>query len=327
MLLTSWRRFLANRWFWAAVLLALVMVLPNVVWQAQQGFPFLELQHNGRVTNRNVLLPPAQFILMQAFLANLVSFAIAIAGAAFCLTPPMRRYRALGITAFGFYLLMFALHARDYYLGGIYPFLFALGAVAMEHWFGGRWGWRGVMAYAALAVVQAALIAPTMLPIFSIEGLVRYYKGMPLHRTEPENWKHSEIPDYIADQFGWRERVEMVARYYNSLPPEERAQTAIFGWFYGQAGAIDLFGTPLGLPKAISGHHSYWNFGSRGYHGRSVIWLDGRKSVLDKHCASVTLIGDRASTLMREDHSQAVYHCRGLDYDITDEWRRFRHID
>jgi len=28
---------------------------------------------------------------------------------------------------------------------------------------------------------------------------------------------------WVADQFGWKETVEMVAKYYNALPPEETA--------------------------------------------------------------------------------------------------------
>jgi hypothetical protein len=301
--------------------------LPNVLWQAQAHFPFLELQHQGTVTHRNVVLSPLQFVLAQALLANLVSFAIAVAGAVYCLTPPMRRFRALGFTIVGFFLLMFALHARDYYLGGIYPMMFALGAVGMEHWFGGRWAWRGVLAYTSLALAQWLLMLPTLLPVFSPKGLEAYYKKLPLRRTEPENWKHSNIPDYIADQFGWQERVEMVARYYNALPAGERAQTAILGHYYGQAGAIDHFGPPLGLPKAIGGHHSYWYFGTRGYHGRSVIVMDMPKDALQRHCASITFVGERASPLMREGYNNPIYHCRGLDFDITTEWREFRHID
>jgi len=327
MLLTPWRRYYLSRWFWAGLLLAAIIVLPNVLWQAHAHFPFLELQHHNAVTHRNVVLPPLQFVLAQALLANLVSFAIAVAGIAFCLTPPMRRYRMLGFAILGFFLVMYALHARDYYLGGIYPLMFALGALAMERWFSGPWAWRGVLAFTALAVAQWFTMLPTMLPVFSPARLEAYYKSLPLHRTEPENWKHSNIPDYIADQFGWQERVEMVARYYNALPAEERADTAILGQFYGQAGAIDHFGPALGLPKAIGGHHSYWYFGPHDYHGHSVIFLDMPKSHLDEHCASITLVGERSSPLMREVHNAPIFHCRGLNYDVTAEWYHFRHID
>ena len=39
------------------------------------------------------------------------------------------------------------------------------------------------------------------------------------------------------------------AAVYNSLPPQERARTAIFANSYGQAAAIDFFGPKLSLPN------------------------------------------------------------------------------
>ena len=48
-----------------------------------------------------------------------------------------------------------------------------------------------------------------------------------------------------ADMFGWEERVQLVASYFHSLPPEEREKTAIGAPNYGQAGAINLFGSRL----------------------------------------------------------------------------------
>src|SRR5215470_15102999 len=44
--------------------------------------------------------------------------------------------------------------------------------------------------------------------------------------------------------------VAKVANVYNNLPPPVRAKTAIFGQNYGQGGAVDLFGSKYGLPKA-----------------------------------------------------------------------------
>ena len=72
---------------------------------------------------------------------------------------------------------------------------------------------------------------------------------------------------------------------YNSLPPDVRAKTAIFGQNYGQAGAIDLFGPKYGLPPAISGHQSYFLWGPRGYTGESVIVMAGRQEDLETRFA------------------------------------------
>ena len=197
----------------------------------------------------------------------------------------MRRFRALGWSFVAFLALMFALHGSDYYLAAAYPPMFAAGAVAVERWFQRRWAARRIYAYAGLATLLTALALPSILPVLSPAGTENYCRHMFLQRPEPENLQHSVMPDWVSDQFGWRESVEMVAKYYNSLTPEERAKTAILGNYYGQAGAIDYFGPALGLPQAISGHHSYWFWGPRGYTGESVIVMDPWPNSL-KHCSS-----------------------------------------
>ncbi len=60
---------------------------------------------------------------------------------------------------------------------------------------------------------------------------------------------------------GWREDVTDVARVFNSLSPDKRAQAITIADSYGRAGAIDYYGPKLGLPPAISAVGSYWFFG------------------------------------------------------------------
>ncbi len=325
-LFTSWRRWLANGWMWAGFGVLLLVVLPNLLWQATHEFPFLQLQHFNRVHHRNVILPPFQFLGAQAVLNNPLSFLLALCGLVFFFTPPMRRFRALGWSFVAFLALMFALHGRDYYLAAAYPPMFAAGAVAVERWFPRRWAARSIYAYAALATLLTALALPSILPILSPSGTENYCRHMFLQRPEPENLQHSVMPDWVSDQFGWRESVEIVATYYNTLPPEERAKTAILGNYYGQAGAIDYFGPALGLPQAISGHHSYWFWGSRGYTGESVIVMDPWPDSF-KHCASMVIVGKPQTEWTRPERHPVIYHCRGLDFNLSAEWQRFRHFD
>ncbi|MGD0094872.1 MAG: glycosyltransferase family 39 protein [Terracidiphilus sp.] len=327
MLLSTWRRWLLNRWFWGGIAIALAITLPNILWQVNRHFPFVELQHNINANHRNVILSPLQFVFAQALLVNILSFAFVIAGAVFFFTPPMKRFRALGWTFIAYMLLMYALHAKDYLVTPVYPVMLAAGAVAAERWFANTWTRRFVTAYIVAACALSALMLPTFVPILPIDAFARYYQIMTLHRTEAEHGAHSAIPDYYSADFGWKERVEAVARYYNALPAEERQRTAIFGSFYGQAGAIDHFGPELGLPKAIGSHHSYWYWGSRGYTGASVIVLDGDLDYLQHHCASLTLVADPKVQWAAPGSEKPIYHCRKLDSDLTKEWDTFRHFD
>jgi hypothetical protein len=327
-LLTPWRRWFATRWMWAGISVMLLIVLPDVIWQATHEFPFLQLQHFNRVNHHNVILPPLQFLGAQAILQNPLNFLFALCGTVFFFTPPMRRFRALGWTFIAFLLLMFALHGRDYYLAAIYPPMLAAGAVAVGRWLPGRRAVRGVYVYVGAMVLLTALAMPSILPILPPARTERYCRQMFMQRPEPETMAHTAMPSWIADQLAWREPVELVAKYYNSLPPEERAKTAILGNFYGQAGAIDHFGPALGLPQAISGHHSYWFWGSRGYTGESIIMMDPWENFMNEHCASTTLVGyPPRPEFGRPDEHPAIYHCRGLDFNLTNEWERFRHFD
>jgi hypothetical protein len=99
----------------------------------------------------------------------------------------------------------------------------------------------------------------------------------------------SEMPQHLADQFGWPELVEKVAQVYNSLPPEESARAAIYGSNYGQAGAVDFFGRQYGLPRAISGHQNYFLWGPRGATGEVVITIGEAPEDVAKSFEEVTI--------------------------------------
>ena len=325
-LLTSWRRWFASRWLWTGVAVLGLIVLPNVIWQARHDFPFLQLQHSFKIHHHNVSLPPLQFLGAQAVLHNPLVWVFALCGLVFLFLGSMRRFRALAWTFLAFLVLMFALHGRDYYLAAAYPPMFAAGAVAVESWLRNRWWQRAVDAYVFVAAGLTMIALPSVLPILSPSATEEFCKQMFLKRTEPENLPHTAMPSWVSDQFGWKEPVEMVAKYYNSLPPEERARTAILGNFYGQAGAVDHFGPALGLPRAIGGHHTYWLWGPRGYTGESVIFMDPWPETWE-HCASMTLVGKPETPFARPDEHPAIYHCRKLDLDISKHWEIFRHYD
>jgi hypothetical protein len=129
------------------------------------------------------------------------------------------------------------------------------------------------------------------------------------------------LPEHFGDEFGWPEMTVAVARVYHSLPSEDRAKTAILAKNYGEAGAIDFFGPPLGLPSAISGHQDYWYWGPRDYTGDVIIAMQySREELLKMGCASVEdgpMVGNPYA--MAEEHFQIVV-CRGLRPFLLEQW-------
>jgi len=111
-----------------------------------------------------------------------------------------------------------------------------------------------------------------------------------------------------------------VARAYHSLPPDVQVRTAIFGQNYGQAGAVDLFGSKYGLPKAISGHQSYYLWGPRGYTGESIIVMGDREEVLEKLFAVVEKVARVDHPYSMPDQHFDVFYCRGLKGSLNEFW-------
>ena len=114
-----------------------------------------------------------------------------------------------------------------------------------------------------------------------------------------------------------------VARVYNSLPPEVRAKTGIFGQNYGQAGAIDFFGPKYGLPKAISAHQNYFYWGPRGY-GESMIILDDHQELLEQLFEHVQKAAHVEHPYSMPYQHFDVYYCSGPKTSFEELWPRIK---
>ena len=319
LLLTRERRSLITKEFWIGAAIAFLIFLPNLIWLARHDFPFLELMHNIRQTQRDVVRGPIAFILDQIQIINPILLPLWAGGLIWLLIE--RRFRSLGMIYIFLLAVFIALRGKNYYLSPVYPLLFAGGAVGFEKITAGRGRWSRV-AYAVLVVFSILVLAPTVSPILSPDGAVDYQAKLGIEPPKAENQSTGPLPQYFADEFGWREMAEETARVYNSLSPEERARTAIFANNYGEAGAIDFFGPRLGLPKSICNHQSYWLWGPRDYDGSTVIVLGSDGSGDREHFQTVEAAGHVEHRYSRRDEHFTIFLCRGLAGDLRQFWPR-----
>ncbi len=315
--LTPQRKHLFNRWLWLAGALAFLLFLPNLLWNIQHHFPFLELQENIRRDGRNVSLTFGSFFGQEILAMLPLSAPVWIAGLWWLLRS---RYRALGFAWAIATAIIFAMNPRVYYLFPAFPMLFAAGGVQFENWLERpRLGWIKPV-YCVLMVLMGVLIMPTMLPVLSPEGYIRYVEATHLQQPRIENARLGPLPQLFADQFGWEDMAAAVARVYNNLPAEIRPVTAIFGENYGQAGAIDLFGPKYGLPPAISGHQNYFLWGPRGYTGESVIVMAGNRQDLERKFDFVQTVAHVGHPYAMPYEHIDIFYCRGLKGPLADAW-------
>ena len=194
-------------------------------------------------------------------------------------------FRAVGWTCIGAFMLLLVLHGKSYYIGPIYPTIFAAGAVAFERWLasrtagsdgGARRGDRHSGRFACMAL-------PLELPIFSKETTAVFVSGSGMtSATKTNQGMQLRLPQDYADMLGWPELVKAVAHVYDSLPPEKRAQAVLVGENYGEAGAMEFYGPKLGLPRVVSAAGSYWFFGPGEKPGTVVISLGVTREDLDQ---------------------------------------------
>jgi len=357
LLLTEHRRFLKGKWIWLGALAALVIFLPNLLWLVKHDFPFLELMRNIRHSGRDVARGPIAFIVDQALIVNPILFPLWAGGLLWLFFGKEgRRYRNFG-WAYGAMLVTFiVLKGKNYYLAPAYPILFAAGAVAFERLTvrsptsniqgqvntesagdspadrgssptvrkGVSWV-RGV--YAVAVIVVGAALAPLSVPILSPETYIRYQHALGFEPPKAENQNTGPLPQHFADELGWEDMTRAVAEAYETLSPEERAQTAIFANSYGQAGAIDFFGPKYGLPKAISNHQNYWYWGPREYTGAIVIVLGSDGKGDREHFKTVEVVGRTYHPYSRRDEHFPILLCRGLNQDLHTLWPNIKKWD
>lgn len=317
LLLTRERRFLIAKEFWIGAAIAFLIFLPNLIWLARHNFPFLELMGNIRHSHRDVVRGPIAFILDQVQIMNPILVPLWAGGLVWLLID--RRFRSLGIIYIALLAMFIVLRGKNYYLNPIYPLLFAGGAVAFEKMTATRLKWSRIV-YALAIIGSIVLLAPTVAPILTPENAVAYQVKLGIEPPKAENQRTGPLPQYFADEFGWREMAEETARVYKSLSADEQAHAAIFANNYGEAGAIDFFGPRLGLPKSICNHQSYWLWGPRDYDGSIVIVLGSDGSGDREHFQSVETAGHVEHRYSRRDEHFDILLCRGMSRDLRQFW-------
>jgi hypothetical protein len=323
------RREIAKLWIWIGGAIALLLFLPNVLWQVSHGFPTLEDLRNVQRMGKNVVLSPTEFVGQQIILLHPLLLPIWLVGLVSFLAGRQSRLRALGWTYLLLLGMMIALKAKNYYLAPIYPMLFASGAVAWEGWLERRAWSRGKLwprvAIAVYVIVGSAIFVPAILPIWPPEKLLAYQKRLGLVPEKTEVRHEGPLEQRLGDQFGWEELVGDIARIYRSLPPVERARTGIFASNYGEAGALHLFGPAYGLPSAICAHqnHSFW--GPPAIEPKNLIWLQWRRESIEEKCRSVEQVGEHFHPWGMEEENRPIYLCRGLKAPLKEQWEDLKH--
>ncbi len=235
-LLTPQRRLLLNRHVYLALGVGLLLVMPNLIWQYQHGFPVIHhmtLLAQTQLANVNRVDFLKEQILF--FVGSLFVIAAGLYG--LYVYKPFVPFRLFFFALFFTLAAFVYFRAKGYYAIGIYPIYLAFGSVILSVKIQSVWLRIALIAIPILLFIPLYQVAfPNKRP----EEIVRHperYEQLGLLRWE--DGKNHPLPQDFADMLGWRELAAKVDAAYARSPDPEK--TLVLCDNYGQAGAINYY--------------------------------------------------------------------------------------
>ncbi|WP_337968736.1 glycosyltransferase family 39 protein [uncultured Flavobacterium sp.] len=256
LLLSKQRQVLAKKDLYLALLLGLLLILPNLLWQYNNQFPIVH--HMKELAETQLVNVDRIGFLKDQLLFFIGAFFVILAGLYALLF-----YKAFAEFKFFFTSIVFTLlifiyfKAKAYYAIGLYPIYIAFGAVFLSDIL--KTGWKRFLQPVFIIIPLLFFIPMYNLafPNKSPEYIVKHpekYKKLDMLRWE--DGKDHALPQDFADMLGWKELARKTDSVYATLPNQDK--TLVLCDNYGQAGAINYY-TKKGI-KAVSFNADYVNW-------------------------------------------------------------------
>ncbi|MFC1440186.1 glycosyltransferase family 39 protein [Streptacidiphilus sp. N1-10] len=295
---------------YAGAVIALLVWTPDLIWQWRHGWPQLTMARQISSNSQRVQLLPFQFEASFPLLWIAGWWALA----------RRREFDGYRLLAVGYPVtlaLVLVTGGKPYYATGWAPLLLAAGSVAAVDWL-----WRPDRARTARHT-GTVLLAAVLGVVFSLVEVVAALPVVPVstyHLVQPLNAENGET-------VGWPELTATVAGVYRALPSAaDRSGATLIAENYGEAGALDHYGRPLGLPTPYADHDGYADFGTPSGDGPSIM-VGFEPEQLTGYWGSCTLAAriDNGRGLDNQEQHKQVLVCRDRLLPWPDLWKRLRH--
>ncbi|WP_343696916.1 glycosyltransferase family 39 protein [Flavobacterium sp.] len=250
-LISKQRKIFAEKQLYFALILGLLLILPNLLWQYNNHFPIVhhmkELAETQLVNvNRGDFLKEQILFFIGAFFVILSSFY------ALLFYKPFEKYKFFFASIVFTILVFMYFKAKDYYAIGLYPIYIAFGSVFLSDVL--QNGWKRF-----LKPVFIVLPLLFFIPMYFLAFPNKSPEKIVAEKLETHRWedgKEHDLSQDFADMLGWRELARKTDSVYALFPKSEN--TLVLCDNYGQAGAINYY-TKKGI-KAVSFNADYVNW-------------------------------------------------------------------
>lgn len=271
LLFTKQRKVLWSKHVLFAGLIALLIFLPNIIWQFRHHLPLVTHMKKLR-TEQLEYIKPSDFIKQQLLVNGIALFVWLPGLLALLFSSKLARYRFLALAYILIFVFLLEMNGKSYYIFGAYPMLFAAGGYFFEQWLKPK-----QVAFRAITLLLLTLpnliLLPLALPILSLNETLAVFKALHFSPKWEDQKEHPLSQDY-ADMFGWDEIGEKVVKAFKSLTPDQQKHAQIYADNYGEAGAVYHYGKQYNLPEVASLNSSFTLWAPDSLSARYIIYVD-----------------------------------------------------
>jgi len=299
------RHHLRSPWAWAGAGIALLLWLPNLWWQAENGWPQLTLSADIR-DEYGTVGGIAELIGFQFLLLNPLGAVLALIGLRALLRREEWRYARPVVIAYLALLLFFVITGgKPYYLTGLLAPLAAAGSVVVcRNWSSSRITW-----FTALVAVTALFPLPALLPVLPAQTFAESF--------------YPALNEDGMETIGWPRVVAQVRAVADALPPDQRRTAVIVTRNYGEAGALLWYGN---TPPVYSGHNGFADWGPPPTDSGPVLYVG--EQVPDPDVLTGCRLAATLNTgVDNEENGHGIWVCTGPTTSWSHAWDRIRHLD
>jgi hypothetical protein len=275
--ITPHRKIFIDLSFWKALILCLILLSPNIIWQVSHQFPVF--QHMKVLKANQLDNNTSSGFLVSQFAFFFGSLPLIFAGlVAFIFFKPFNPFRVVGISFVTVLALFAFMKAKGYYAFGLYPVIIAFGSVRLDSILSKKWR---TAIFPVLLLVNLFIFFLTLKFIFPIYTPAEIRKNAAsfekLGLLRWEDGKNHNLPQDFADMLGWHEMADKALEAYQMIPKEDQDSTLIICNNYGQAGALNFYNRGK-MPEAYSFNTDY------------IYWMPHMKKI-----KNIVLVGNKPS--------------------------------
>jgi 4-amino-4-deoxy-L-arabinose transferase-like glycosyltransferase len=319
LLLTRARGELLRKGYWLALVLAVVLFSPVLVWQTVHGWPFLRFM--GAMSKDEwadsgfwlAYFSRSKLILAQPAFLGPLNCVLAAVGLFYSVVfAKEKRLQVVLWACMAVGLAFIVTSGRTMYWHPAYPILVAFGCVAVDRIAAEkRARWLRPALVFGLAV-QGMVLAPVSMPLLPRDSLAGYSRFLCRGMLAPLGSTVEVLQG--SDQYEMAART--FDRAYRNLSDRDRENCAIIIGWANLAAIVDFHGAQYHLPTIFSPHWNYSFWGPPGEGTEPILAAFFNRKELEGWFGQVECVDK-----FDGDPAPGIYLCRSPKYSYAEIWK------